>query len=279
GVDFNKKSDSEESPAEKLARSLGLQSGVRLGAFFLFERKIGSSIKKEYKILDGRVSGKRGEMQETNRILNDYAAKGFRPLDLWFTGFTTQNLVIAEKDEAIKPEGEYLMIYQTLGLNKKLNELGHEGFEPISIGFVFALLQRTKKEPTNKIYDTVQTWKEIEKRLPQWKQSGMKYIDTGISDYYTNYDPFDGKWLFAIPEKNNSEYGKNKDFKFVRYNAIAEEYYKKNGFKPTEKNPLTPQQHQEINNIFGKELNRLAKEGYRLVTFGNPNSIVAMFEK
>ncbi|MBS1795092.1 MAG: hypothetical protein JSS81_14635 [Acidobacteria bacterium] len=214
-------------------------------------------------------------MDETNKALNDYAARGFRPLDVWYTGFGIQNLVIVEKDEAIKPEGEYLMLYDTLGLNKKLTELGRQGFEPISIGYVFALLKRIKKEPTGEIYDSIETWGEIEKRLPKWKESGVRYIDTGVADYYS--DPFDGRWLMAIPEKNNPEYGKNKDLVFVRYKPIAEEYYKAHDLKPSKKNPLTAEQYQEIQDIFAKEINRLAGEGYRLANMGYPDSLVAMF--
>jgi len=236
-------------------------------------------MKKEYKILDGRVTGKKNEMAENNKKLNDYAAKGFRPLDLWYTGFTTQNLVIVEKDELIKPESEYLMIYQTQGLNKKLTELGREGFEPISIGYVFALLKRINKEPINYMYDSIQTWQDIEKRIPEWKQSGLEFIDTGISDYYTNYDPFDGRWLLAIPQKNNVNYAKNKDFVLLRYNSFVEDYINKSGLKTSQKKSLTEKQIQEINDSFSIKINQLAKEGYQLVNYGYPNSIVALLIK
>ena len=81
----------------------------------------------------------------------------------------------------------------------------------------------------------------------------------------------------AIPEKNNPEYGKNKDLVFVRYKPIAEEYYKAHDLKPSKKNPLTAEQYQEIQDIFAKEINRLAGEGYRLANMGYPDSLVAMF--
>lgn len=255
-------------------------AGTR-GAFFLFERKVGSPSKKEYRVLDSIHSGSKKDLAENNKKLNDLAVKGFRPLDLWATGLGIENFVIVEKDEAIKPEGEYLMIYKTFNLENKLNELGREGFEPISIGFVSALLQRTTKSPTNKEYDEIQTWKDIEKGIPKWKESGMTYIDTGISEYYWDFDPFDGRWLFEVPQKKHSDYGKNKDFVFLRYNSIAEDYYKTHGLKPTEKNPLTLEQRKEILNIFSKKINDLNQEDYQLITVNCrlPISLVILFVK
>lgn len=199
-------------------KDLGILSDIfniklgQMGAFFLFERKVGSFKKNEYRILDARITGKSGEMEANKKKMDDYIAKGFRPVDLWYVGEFNEHFVVMEKDESIKPEGDYIFVSSYYGMKKTLNEMAKKGYKLIFIGYSFAVLNRTKEESLNIEYDSFETYKDVSKKSLQWQERKLSYVTTGISGYFIDCDPFDGKWFFSLSTQKTAN--KNKDILF-----------------------------------------------------------------
>jgi hypothetical protein len=251
----------------------------QIGSFFVFERKAGSFKKNEYRVLNARTTGKKGELEENKKIMDEYIAKGFRPVDLWYLGFTSLHFVVMEKDDSIKPQGDYIFVSQYTGLNKKLTESAKLGYRLILAGYSFAVLNRLSTDPLNIEYDSIETYGDIEKKLLKWKAKNLSYVTTGISDYFTECDPFDGKWFFSVSSQPMKNEAALKEYQFINRNNFIDEYMRKNNLNPTKKNPLTNEQLQEIDIQFNAEINRLVKEGYTIVNYGVPNSTTLMLER
>lgn len=264
-------------------KDLGILSDIfniklgQMGSFFLFEKKVGNLKKNEYRILDARITGKKGELEANKKKMDDYIAKGFRPVDLWYIGEFNEHFVVMEKDESIKSEGDYIFVSSYYGMTKTLNEMAKKGYKLVLIGYAFALLNRIKVEPLHIEYDSFETYKDVSKKSRQWEGRNLSYVATGISGYFIDCDPFDGNWFFSIATEKTTD--KNKDILFLVRNDFIDEYFKKNGLNPTKKNPLTKEQIQEMDIEFNNELNRLFKEGYQIVNYGIPNAEVIMFER
>lgn len=248
----------------------------QMGSFFLFEKKSGVVKNNEYRILDARITGKAEELEANKRKLDDYAARGFRPVDLWYTGEWNEHFVVMEKDEAVKPQGEYIFLSAYYDIHKKLNELGKQGYKLMFSGLAFALLHRTSKEPLNIEYDSFDFYKDIKKKQRKWNGKNVSYISTGISGFFTHCDPYDGKLFVALSPKTAAN---NKDTIFLVRTDFIDDYFKSKGIKSTKKNPLTDKQALEMDREFFKKISGLIKEGYELVNFSIPNAEVYVFEK
>lgn len=256
---------------------LGDILNLRLGAsgsVFIFERKNGIIKKNEYRVIDGRVTGKKGELETNQKIMDDYIARGFRPVDYFYLGMFNTYTIIMEKAEDLKTQGEYRLLNEYYGMNKKLTQLSREGYSPLLVGFGFAILHGTSKEPLNVKYDSIERYKEIEKKLPKWNQPGFTYQATGISDLFISCDPVESRWFFAI-----SQADKKTDYKFITPSTFYVEYEKKNGLKSTEKNPLTPQNHQDVTNQINIEINALTKQGYKISNVSYTDRPTLLFER
>lgn len=264
------KRDNEKSGG--LADIFNVKIG-QMGSFFLFERKAGSVKKNEYRILDARITGKPDELANNKRKMDDYVAKGFRPVDLWYTGEWNEHFVVMEKDESVKPQGEYIFLSAYYDMHKKLKELGRQGYKLMFSGLAFALLQRTSDEPLNIEYDSFDSYKAIGKKLRNWKDKDISYVTTGISGFFAHCDPFDGKIFVSLSPKTNIV------TVFLVRSEFIGDYFKRNGLNPTSRNPLTEKQIQDINKEFFDKIQNLIKEGYKIVNFSIPNAEVYVFER
>lgn len=274
-TEFAEKQKRENDKSGGLGDIFNVKIG-QMGSFFLFEKKSGDMKKNEYRILDARITGKEGELETNKKKLDDYVLKGFRPVDLWYTGEWNEHFVVMEKDESVKPQGEYIFLSAYYDMHKKLKELGRQGYKLMFTGLAFALLHRTSEEPLNIEYDSFDLYKDIKKKSRKWNGKNVSYITTGISGFFIHCDPFDGKLFVALSPKTATN---DKDTIFLVRSEFIDDYFKRKDLKPTKKNPLTKEQIREMDYEFFAKINDLVKEGYELVNFSMPNAEVYVFEK
>jgi hypothetical protein len=202
-----------------------LSSGYS-GSLFIFERKNGVIKKNEYKVLDAVTDRSKEGLARNQETLNEHIAKGFRPVGVFYLGMWDFFAVIMEKDPEIKPVGEFLLFKQTYFMSKNLTKRSKEGYQPLFIGFRFALLHRMSNQPLMVKYDSLDDYGDLAKKLSKMMEQGADYQTTGIANYscYDYCDPHEGKPFFAIPITRQS---KKKDFKILEMTNVYDRTKKK----------------------------------------------------
>jgi hypothetical protein len=268
-----KKENDESGPLGSL---MNMAIG-EMGAFFLFERKSGVEKRNEYKVLNARISGKGGELQENIRLMGLQMVKGFRPLDLWYTGFFNTHFIILEKDPSIQPEkGEYKFVSHYYGMSGEFRKLGRVGYRPVLMGYGFAMLHRRDEQPTGLEYETFDELPEIPKKTKSWAGRNVSFVTTGISNMSVNCDPFHGRFLMELTTKGTPI---RKELKFLSYSDFVEQYFRQKGWILSNKIPVTDEQKEEIRRAFNTEVNRHAKEGFTIVEWAYPFGMVMLLER
>lgn len=273
GAASRERSDNETLGALGDLMNLSLGSN---GSVFIFERKNGVVKKREYRVLRG--ADKRGEkaLAENQKTLDEYVAKGFRPVGIYYLGSFDSFAILAEKDDAIKPEGEYRILRYSYNATKLFTKLGAEGYQPVMVGWYFAVLQRKSGESTRISYESADKFSGIVKNLPEW--SGAQYRLKGLGIYNSDCDLSENKLFFAVPTDAKA---KRFEQKFLRMTNVAERPQTTDRYDAL-REPVAAEKLQEFQ--------RLLQEGYvvrdvfeesRLVGSGEMDAVgvVVIFER
>jgi Bacterial tandem repeat domain 1 len=246
-----RKKENEDLGALGDLANLGLGTS---GSVFIFERKNGVIKKNEYRVIDGATESGNKALAQNQQKLDELVTKGFRPVDVFYLGVFDLFSVIMEKDENIKPEGEYRLLRNSYGINKKFSELSSEGFKPIAVGFYFAVLQRKTNDSLNLTFDSAENYNEVVKKLVKWNEQGAKYQTTGVADYDVGCDPFEGKLFFAVTTKKQTAGFAKSEYKILEMSDFNERSFKKKDKNASMTDPPTA-------NIL-QEFQKLLKEGF-----------------
>ena len=266
------KIEKENSDGGVLGRLAILTVGDN-GMFFLFERKVGSPKKNEYRVIDAEIPN--SKFKENERKMQNLAANGFRPVELWYSGFLQYHFLIMEKDEDIKPEGEYIFDKELYGVSKDLTKYAEKGFKLLIMGTGLSVLQRTSQTPQNVRYYSFHKFKEVQKNLP----TKLKYatlVETGLDYYPVTCDPFENRWFFTVPLKEENNIQK-KDVLFLNIWEYQVEFIKRKGLSL--EIPLTKEQKNEIELELNQRINQLLKENYEVINFNYLDGFTIMFER
>jgi hypothetical protein len=260
-------SRSGDDPLKDLAGMMKDIAGS--GSVFIFERKNGVIKKNEYRVIDGWVETNKKSFARNQENLNDYVARGFRPVGVYYLGMFSAFAVIMEKDPEIKPAGEYLLYNKAYFMSKNFTKLGQQGYQPHLIGFYFALLHRTSNQPLNVKYDSAGEHDELIKKLPKLMEKGAEYSLTAIANYscYEYCDPYEGKPFFAMPIAGPA---RKSDLKVLEMTNVWERRKKKETNASFREAP-TP----EKSAAFHKLLN----EGYLIRDVFFARELIVLFER
>lgn len=243
------------------------------GAFFLFEREVGVFKKKDYKVLDGIIPSAR--QTESKQQFDELVAKGFRPVAVWWLAFWSYHLIVMERDEAIKPEGEYTFSNKELSTHKRMTELAKSGYRLVVMGADFAILNRVSKEPLGIEYEAIEYYNHFTKRLPRLLERGILDVKSGIS-YFC--DANEDEWFFIIPTKESKIVSPKKDTKFLIMKDSAEEYAKQKGWSEKKKD-YTDAEINEVRTYFYNKIYEAINEGYEIKKFGTAAGLTVMLER
>ncbi len=247
----------------------------RKGAFFLFERKAGEAKKNEYRVLDAFTI--RTRMRENKPKFDEFVAKGFRPVALWWLGFSSYHFVIMEKDEAIKPEGEYIFVSKQLGTDKKLTQLAKAGYTLALTGSDFAILNRVDHKPLEIEYESFPYYGNFKKQLPKFQARGI--VDVIATTTFTSCDAIEGEWFFISPSKKSKNKSQTENLKFLSLYDFTDEYAKQKGWDLKRKTDLIEAHKKELQTGFNDKVYETLKEGYKIKTFGLIDGPTVMFER
>lgn len=251
-----------------------LSMGVYTGAIFLFERKAGSLKKNEYRILDGSTASTR--VKDNEKKLADYAEKGFRPVGLWWLGFMRYHFVIAEKDDEIKPKGEYIYSDISLGTTKALTRFAKAGYRLVLTGNNFSILHRVGQEPIEIEYEAVPFYKDLIRRFPRFLEKGIVEVKVGADFSYC--DVTDSEWFFITPTEKSKSGFRHKKYKLLTLENFANEYAKEKRWVPVKKIRFTEEQHKELQTAFSNKVYEMIKEGNEIRNFSVSNWMSIMLE-
>ena len=243
------------------------------GIFFLFERKVGSPKKNEYRVIDAEIPNTK--FKENERKMQNLAAKGFRPVELWYSGFLQYHFLIMEKDDDIKPEGEYIFDKELYGVSKDLTKYAEKGFKLLIMGTGLSVLQRTSQTPQNVRYYSFHKFKEVQKNLST-KLKNATLVETGLDYYPVTCDPFENRWFFSVPLKEANTIQK-KDVRFLNIWDFKVEFIKRKGLSL--EIPLTKEQINEFEQELNHRINQLSKENYEVINFNYLDGFTIMFER
>jgi hypothetical protein len=267
------KSDQKDKESGPLGGYLSM--GVDTGAIFLFERKDGSVKKNEYRILDGSTASTRAKDNE--KKLADYAAKGFRPVGLWWLGFMRYHFIVTEKDDEIKPEGEYIFSDISLGTAKALTRFAKAGYRLVLTGNNFSILNRISREPIEIEYEAVPFYKDLIKRFPPFLEKGIVEVKVGVD--FSSCDVTDSEWFFISPTGKSKSGPRTKEYKLLTLEDFANEYAKEKGWVPVKKIRFTDAQLNELQTAFSNKVYETVKEGNEIKNFSIAGWMSILFER
>lgn len=241
--------------------------------FFLFERKVGSPKKNEYRIIDAEIPGT--NFRENERKMQDLTAKGFRPVELWYLGFLQYHFVIMEKDEDIKPQGEYIFDKELYGVDKDLTKYAEKGYELLIMGTGLSVLNRTSSSPRNVKYYSFDNYKKFKKKFtPILPKATL--VETGLDFTVLYCDLYESRWFFTVP-LNYDQNTPQIERVFLNMYDFYSAYRVKN--RVSAKTELTKEQLKEIEKETTGRINRLLKENYEVVNFNYLDGYTVMLER
>lgn len=178
-----------------------------VGAVFIVERKNGSIKNNEYRVLDGVRGEDKKNIAEDQQKLDDYVAKGYRPVAINYGLSLRDFVVLVEKDPDIKPEGDYLLLRHIYGITKKFAKLSQEGCSPILVGWTFAVMHRTSHEPLNVSYFAADNFPAARKKLPAFPNAHFQVKGLYLQTCYTP----ESKLFFTLSQDSRQKY----DYQFL----------------------------------------------------------------
>lgn len=247
----------------------------KMGAFFLFERKIGFPKKVEYRVLDGNTTT--ASLEENQRKFNDFIANGFLPVDLWWTGFAEYHFVVVERDESIIPTGDYIFLKKAMRIQKELDNFAKDGYNLLLMGYGFAILNRKKKEPLGIEYKKISDGKNLRKNFNEVAGLGFNDVIRAISDKYFGCDADDSEWFFTTPTKKSKNKLPKTDIKLLSLLDDTKEYLKVNGLKDNESS-FTEEHRKKVENSFNEKVYKLIESGYEIREIGYLNDFTILLE-
>lgn len=255
---------------------LGRLANLALGeqwAFFLFERKVGSTRKNEYRVIDAEIPNT--NFKENQKKLQDLAEKGFRPVELWYLGFLQYHLLIMEKDESIKPQGEYILDKELYGVSKDLTKYAEKGYKLVIMGMGLSVLSRTSPTPLKIKYHSFMHYKKLQKALPVTLKNAT-LVETG-NDFLIHCDAFEDRWFFTTSESNEKN-SPNKEFVFLNTSELKSKFNKDKSLNSAYVK-LSEEQTFEFEKQTTEKINQLLKENFEIVNFNFLNGYTVMFER
>lgn len=213
----------EKDRTENQDNPVSVLSSYKLGfngSMYIFERKNGIVKKREYRVLNGNDNDGDKTLPQNQKNLNDFVARGFRPVGYFYLGYFDVFAILVEKDDDVKPEGDYLIKRQYLGVSKAFTKLAQEGYQPILLGTGFAVLHRKTSAPIQVSYKTDYPYQLI-KKLSVWKGAYFQVNGTAGNQ---QCDPFDGELFFAVPLNAAAP---KYDYKFLQMTDVVERITKK----------------------------------------------------
>lgn len=246
------------------------------GTVFILERKNGIIKKNEYRVLDGAIGDSKTSIERNQQTLDDAVRKGFRPVGINFLGNEYDYSILVEKDSEIQPEGEYLILREVYGLNKKLSQLSQAGYKPLFIAQSFAILHRINNKPIQVSYEILDgSYASIPKKLAKWSEIGANYQISAVNGFGFGSQGFcdtsESTDYFAIPLKlpiSNKKY----DYKFLEMTNIMESMKNKLPLRTLSfRNPPTEEAVQKFY--------QLLREGYSIRDLSFGNDIMILFER
>jgi len=216
------------------------------GSLYVFERKNNVLRKREYRMLDG--ADKRGEkaLALNQKILDEKVAAGFRPVGIYYTGMFDVHQILVEKDDEIKPQGDYLILRYSYNVTKIFTRLAQQGYEPMAVGYYFAVLHRTNREPIPLRYESFDNFNKPPTVV------GSRYAIKGIDPYAREYDEMIENKLFYSSSLDNNP--KKYEQKILTMSDFWERRFKKKDKTASLTDPPTPEML--------AELQKLLSEGY-----------------
>lgn len=262
----------ENSDDSVLSRLTKLMVGDQ-GIFFLFERKVGFPAKNEYRIVDAEMPNTK--FRENQKKMQELATKGFRPVELWYVGFLQYHFLIMEKDENIKPSGEYIFDKELYSVGKDLTNYAKKGFKPLIIGTGLSVLNRTGQTPQNVRYYAFHKFKDVQKNLSA-KLKNATLVETANDFYPIICDAFETKWFFEVPLKTENDFNKN-DFVFLNISNLESELRLKKGI--TIETDLTKEQVNEFEKQVTEQIKEFVEKDYEIINFNYLDGFTVMFDR
>lgn len=236
------------------------------GSLFIFERKNGVIKRREYRMVEANIPGKKHLVMSQND-LNDKVAQGFRPVALYYQGMFVAHEILLEKDPDIEPEGDYLLLRYSMNVAKTLTRLAAQGYRPLTIGIYFAVLHRKNSDSLNLRYESTDHFNTAAKKLAPLE--GARYEMNGINIYLIDYDMVESKPFYSFPLTPSS---RRYRYEFVDLTNFNERYFTNKDKKASFLDVPAP-------NLLARFREKL-RDGYSLRDIVvNMNEITAVFEK
>jgi hypothetical protein len=262
--DGNSSDEEEENSARK--REVGKYSSDMNGSVFIFEKRGGANAKRnQYRLLNGADERGGKTLAQNQKVLDSYVAEGYRPVGIYYLGEYDLFAIIAEKDEAVKPEGDYRILRYKLNPSEKFTELAREGYMPVWVGMYFAILHRTSKDSVPVSYLSVDKFDEFAKKLPRYP--GAIYQVKGLGIYDFGCDLSLNKLFFVVP----SGIPPRREQKFLRMTNVHERKVKK---KERERALAEPPDAEAMRNF-----REFLRQGYFVRDVFDANEVTVIFER
>lgn len=154
------KTTREKSPTEETLEMLAQLNSFRKANIFILERRIGTSERRDYRVISGILGLGKKPTEELQKQLDDKTTQGFRPA-AFIVGSNPPSILLEKaetgSDSGPNAQTEYRVVRTDLGLDglfrKRVNRLAKEGFRLLLVNESHAVMSRTNGDRTPVTYE------------------------------------------------------------------------------------------------------------------------------